>query len=119
MCTVEMTWHIFLENRILPVFSLADPGFGQGGGPRNFVRDFADVAKQSRASKASQYWPGSRVCLSALEALAFLTVKYAFSHFHQVLFLQIFTVALCGYITKYLLKYGRFWPFLTKKLSFS
>ena len=28
-------------------FSVADPGFGQGGGPRNFFRDFADVAKRS------------------------------------------------------------------------
>ena len=25
--------------------ALADPGFGQGGGPRNLFRDFADVAK--------------------------------------------------------------------------
>ena len=51
------------------------------GGPRNFFRDFADVAKQSRVSEARQYWPGSRARLRALEALAFLTVKYAFSHF--------------------------------------
>ena len=68
--------------------SLADPGFGQGGGPRNFVRDFADVAKQSQASKASQYWPGSRARLRALEALAFLTVKYAFSHFPWYFFFK-------------------------------
>ena len=51
------------------------------GGPRKFLRDFADIEKQSQASKASQYWPGSRARLRALEALAFLTVKYAFSHF--------------------------------------
>ena len=54
--------------------ALTDPGFGQGGAPRNFVRDFADEAKRSRASKASHYWPGSRARLRALEALAFLTV---------------------------------------------
>ena len=30
---------------------VADPGFGQGGGPRNFFRDFADVAKRSRGSE--------------------------------------------------------------------
>ena len=38
--------------------ALADPGFGQGGGPRNFFRDFADVAKRSQVSEASQYWQG-------------------------------------------------------------
>ena len=37
--------------------------------------------KRSRASEASQYWRGSRARLRALEALAFLTLKYAFSHF--------------------------------------
>ena len=68
--------------------ALADPGFGQGGGPRNFVRDFADEAKRSQASKASQYWPGSRARLRALEALAFLTVKYAFSHFPWYFFFK-------------------------------
>ena len=34
----------------LPV---ADPGFGQGGGPRIFSQDFADIAKRSLASKAN------------------------------------------------------------------
>ena len=63
-------------------YTLADPGFGQGGGgPRNFSRDFADVAKWSQANEASQYRRGSRAHLRALEALAFLTLKYAFSHF--------------------------------------
>ena len=33
--------------------SVADPGFGQGGGPRIFFRDFADVVKQILASKAN------------------------------------------------------------------
>ena len=38
----------------------ADPLFDQGGGGgRNFFQDFADIAKQSRASEASQYWLGS------------------------------------------------------------
>ena len=52
-----------------------------GGGARNFCRDFADVAQRSRVSEASQYQLGSRARLRALEALAFLTMKYAFSHF--------------------------------------
>ena len=60
--------------------ALADPEFGQGG-PRNFFRDFADIANWSWVSKASQYWLGSRACLRALEALAFLTLKYAVSTF--------------------------------------
>ena len=66
--------------------TLADPGFGQvGGGPEIYVfRDFADIAKQSRMSKASQYWP----------ALAFLTVKYAFSHFSWYFFFKLFNVHL-------------------------
>ena len=66
------------------------------GGPRNFFRDFADVVEWSRASKASQYWPGSRAHLRALEALAFLTVKYAFSHFSWYFFFKLFNVYLCG-----------------------
>ena len=72
--------------------ALADPGFGRGGGLRNFVRDFADVAKWSRASEASQYWPGSRARLRALEALAFLTLKYAFSHFSWYFFFKLFNI---------------------------
>ena len=51
--------------------TVADPGFGQEGGQKIF----ADIAKWSRVSGASQYWPRW-----ALEALAFLTLKYAFSH---------------------------------------
>ena len=27
------------------IFTVADPGFGEEGGPRNFFRDFADVVK--------------------------------------------------------------------------
>ena len=33
--------------------SVADPGSGQGGGPRIFLRDFADISKRSLASKAN------------------------------------------------------------------
>ena len=64
------------------------------GAPRNFFRDFADVVKRSQASEASQYWQGFRGHLRALEALAFLTLKYAFSTF-LVLFLQII---LCTFV---------------------
>ena len=76
--------------------SLADPGFGQGGAPEIFFRDFADVVKQSQASEASQYWLGSRAHLRALDALAFLTVKYAFFHFSWYFFFKLFNVHLCG-----------------------
>ena len=79
---------IFLrgKNDVFAQLPLADPGSGQGG-PHNFFRDFTNVAKRSQASEASKYWPGSRAHLRALEALAFLTLKYVFSHF-LVLFLQ-------------------------------
>ena len=63
---------------------LADPGFGQGGAPEILSEIFTDIAKQSQASEACQYWWGSR----ALEALAFLTVKYAFSHFPWYFFFK-------------------------------
>ena len=59
--------------------------------------DFANVAKWSQASEVSQYQPGSRT----LEALRFLTLKYAFSHFSWYFFFN-FYVHLSGYITKYL-----------------
>ena len=64
------------------------------GGPRHFFRDFADVAKWSQASEASQYWPGSRARLRALEAIAFLTIKYAFSHFSWYFFFK-FLMYIC------------------------
>ena len=47
----------------------------------------ADVAKQSRASEASNLRLGSRACLRALEAFGFLMLKYAFSHILETLFL--------------------------------
>ena len=52
-----------------------------GRGTRNIFQDFANVAMHSWPNKASQYSPGSRACLKVLEAFAFLTLKYAFSHF--------------------------------------
>ena len=73
--------------------SLADPAFGQGG-PRNFFRDFVDVAKQSQASRVSKYWPGSRARLRAMEALAFLTIKHAFSYFYWYFFFKF----LCTFV---------------------
>ena len=92
---------------------LAKPSSGpriwSGGRPKIFIRVFADVAKRSRASEASQYWPGSRAHLRALEALAFLTLKYAFSHFSWYFFFKIFNVHLCGYINKCLFQHERFW----------
>ena len=40
-----------IRTKLFEVSSVADPGFGQGGGPRIFFRDFADIAKRSRAKK--------------------------------------------------------------------
>ena len=56
------------------------------GGPRNFSRDFADIAKRSRVSEASQY----RL------ALAFLTLKYVFSHFSWYFFFKKLTSIYVG-----------------------
>ena len=69
------------------------------GGARIFCRNFADVAKRSRASEASQYWPGSRARLRALEALAFLTLKYAFSHFSWYFFFKFLMYISVGALT--------------------
>ena len=63
----------------------ADPGFGQR--PQVLRPKVADVVKQSRASKVSNLWPGSRACSRALEAFGFLMLKYAFSHILETLFL--------------------------------
>ena len=68
----------------------ADPGFGQGGA--QLLRPkVVHVAKRSRASEASNLWPGSRACLRALEAFGFLMLKYAFSHILETLFLSFLT----------------------------
>ena len=63
------------------------------GGPSNYFTSFADGAQRRRASEASIYWPGSRARLRALEALEFLSVKYAFSHFSWHLFFKIFNLS--------------------------
>ena len=69
------------------------------GGPRNFSWDFADVAKRSRMSEASQYWRGSRAHLRALEALPFLAFKYAFSHFSWYFFFNFLMYICMGTLT--------------------
>ena len=97
-------------------FSLAD--FVKGGAHK-FFGDFADVVKRSQASKASKYLLGSRAHLRALKTLAFLTLKYAFSHFSWYFFFKLFNIHLCGWITKYLFQYERFWTFWEMQFSFS
>ena len=69
------------------------------GGDQKFSPRFANVAKRSQASEASQYWPGSLACLRALEALAFLTVKYAFSHFPWYFFSKFLMYICVGTLT--------------------
>ena len=51
-------------------------------------------AKFCLCSKVSQYWAGSRACLSALKALVFLIVKYAFPTF-QGTFSSNFLTYIC------------------------
>ena len=57
--------------------TLADPGFGLGEGLGYFVH----AAERSCVSEANKYLAGCRSSLVALDACAFLVVKYAFSHF--------------------------------------
>ena len=57
------------------------------GGPQVLRLKVADVVKCSRASEASNFRPGSRAHLRALEAFGFLMLKYAFSHILETLFL--------------------------------
>ena len=59
-------------------------------GPSNFFQRFANDAQRRRVSEASIHWPGSRARLRALEALVFISVKYAFSHFSWYLFFKNF-----------------------------
>ena len=79
--------------------SAADPGFGQGG-PQLLRPKIADIVKWSRASEASNLWPGSRACLRALEAFGFLMLKYAFSHILETLFLSFLTSILTPNVDK-------------------
>ena len=56
-------------------------------GPQVLRLKVGDIAKQSRASKASNLWLEFRAHLRALEAFGFLMLKYAFSHILETLFL--------------------------------
>ena len=70
------------------------------GGPQLQRPKVADVAKRSRASKASNMRPGSRARLRALEAFGFLMLKYAFSHILETLFLSFLTSILTPKVDK-------------------
>ena len=70
------------------------------GGPQLLRPKVADVAKQSRASKASNLRPGSRARLRALEAFGYLMLKYAFSHILETLFLSFLTSILTPKVDK-------------------
>ena len=70
------------------------------GGPQLQRLKVGDVAKRSRASKASNMRPGSRARLRALEALGFLMLKYAFSHILETLFLSFLTSILTPKVDK-------------------
>ena len=70
------------------------------GGPQLLRPKVADIAKRSRASKASILRPGSRARLRALEAFGFLMLKYAFSHILETLFLLFLTSILTPKVDK-------------------
>ena len=92
-------WDTPLRRRHPPRRPGADPGFGQGGS--QLLRPkVANVAKRSRASKASILRLGSRARLRALEAFGFLMLKYAFSHILETLFLLFLTSILTPKVDK-------------------
>ena len=62
------------------VWSLADPAFGQGG-PQKFFPKFCQCIKAELGKLSEPISAGVKGLPRALEALAFLTIKYAFSHF--------------------------------------
>ena len=70
------------------------------GGPQLQRPKVADVAKQGRASKASNMRLWSRAHLRALEAFGFLMLKYAFSHILETLFLSFLTSILTPKVDK-------------------
>ena len=70
------------------------------GGPQLLRPKVANVVKWSRASEASNLWPGSRARLRALEAFGFLMLKYAFSHILETLFLSFLTSILTPKVDK-------------------
>ena len=68
---------------------VADPARAGGGAKNIFFRTYQRrVAPESKQNK--QILVGSRALTWALEALAFLTVKYEFSHFSWYLFFKFF-----------------------------
>ena len=62
-----------IQASILLTLTVADPGFGQGGGPNSGQPNFADIAKQVFVGM------GSGACLRAPEAYGVFMAKYAFS----------------------------------------
>ena len=66
------------------------------------------VSLDPSLSLINSIYARNRAHLRALEALAFLTLKYSFSHFSWNIFFKIFNVHLCGYSTKYLFQHERF-----------
>ena len=70
------------------------------GGPQLLRPKVADVAKRSRASKASNLQPGSRARLRTLEAFGVLMLKYAFSHILETLSLSFLTSILTPKVDK-------------------
>ena len=67
----------------------ADPGFGQGGAQLLRLK-VANIVKWSRASEASNLWPGSRALKRALEAFGLLMPKYVFSHILETFSLIVY-----------------------------
>ena len=72
-----------------------------GGGPSKFFPIFADGAQGWSASEASIYRPGSRARLRALEALVFLSVKYANPLFQAPVLQNCQLIIQTGTLTKY------------------
>ena len=70
------------------------------GWPQVLRLKVADIAKCIHASKASNFRPGSRAHLRALEAFGFLMLKYAFSHILETLFLSFLTSILTPKVDK-------------------
>ena len=83
--------------QVYRLFAVGDPG----SRPHKFLPKCDDSMQLHKVSKArAKHQLGSRTCLRALEALAFLSPKYAFSHFSWHLFFKIFNLKLWKHITK-------------------
>ena len=61
--------------------------------------DLFNLAEWSHLSEVNKYRRTSRTYLRAPEALAFLNIKYAFSHFLWYRFFKNFNLHLCRHIT--------------------